>query len=138
MVACMSVGAEDGQEQRYLQLLKRELGAVNGWLTRSNRPGWAVVVPRSALAGDDRKTDPFHMSHAVANAVHVAVDHACSLQRLIDGCERCAPDQLTFALNSYYSLLRGVLENAARAIWLLAPDPRPERLLGDFACRRTT
>jgi hypothetical protein len=36
---------------------------------------------------------------------------------------------MTFLLNSYYTLVRGALENAARAVWLLAPDVRPERIL---------
>jgi hypothetical protein len=36
---------------------------------------------------------------------------------------------MTFLLNSYYTLVRGALENAARAIWLLAPNVRPERIL---------
>lgn len=69
------------------------------------------------------------MSHAVASAIHVAVEHAESLRRLIEGCTTCNPNRLNFGLNSYYSLLRGALENAARAIWLLAPDTRPERVL---------
>ena len=36
---------------------------------------------------------------------------------------------MTFLLNSYYTLVRGALENASRAVWLLAPDVRPERIL---------
>lgn len=125
----MRASAHGEQEQRYLRLLKNELSAVDGWLIRLNQPNWAGVSQGSSLAHDDRKTDPFHTSHAVASAIHVSVDHAFSLQRLIEGCANCTPKQLTFGLNSYYSLLRGVLENAARAVWLLAPDSQPDRIL---------
>lgn len=117
------------QEQGDLRLLKNSLGSVVDWLTRASRPDWAATAPGSPLAGDDKKADPFHLSHAVASAIHVAVDHADALRRLIEGCRTCSPGQMTFGLNSYYSLLRGALENAARAVWLLAPDSRPERIL---------
>jgi hypothetical protein len=36
---------------------------------------------------------------------------------------------VTLLLNSYYSLLRGAMENAARVVWMLAPDQRTERVL---------
>lgn len=123
----MTTGAQE--EQRDLRLLKKSLTNVEGWLTRGARPDWAAVAPGSPLAGDDKKADPFQVSHAVASAIHVAVEHADALRRLIEGCETCSPGQMTFGLNSYYSLLRGALENAARAVWLLAPDSRQERVL---------
>lgn len=125
----MTTNAAAEQEQRDLRSLRTSLRAVDGWRTYADRPDWASVAPGSALAGDDRKADPFHVSHAVASAIQVAVDHADALRRLIEGCQTCNPDQLTFGLNSNYSLLRGALENAARAVWLLAPDSRPERLM---------
>lgn len=117
------------QEQRDLRTLARSLGAVAAWLARGDRADWAATMPGSPLAGDDKKSDPFHMSHAVASAIRVAVEHADALRRLIEGCRTCNPGQITFGLNSYYSLLRGALENAARAVWLLAPNPRSERIL---------
>lgn len=125
----MTTGADQDKEQRNLRRLKRSLGEVDSWLARASRRDWAATVPGSPLAGDDKKADPFHVSHAVASAIHVAVDHADTLRRLIEGCGTCNPGQMTFGLNSYYSLLRGGLENAARAVWLLAPDSRPERIL---------
>lgn len=120
---------EDEQEQRDLRVLKESLAAVDGWLTRGNTPDWAATTPGSPLAGDDKKADPFQLSHAVASAIRVAVDHADALRRLMEGCGICHPGQMNFGLNSYYSLLRGAMENAARVIWMLAPDGRPERIL---------
>lgn len=117
------------QAQQELRVLKSALRAVDGWLRRADKPSWADVAPGSPLAGDDRKADPFQVSHAVASAIHVAVDHAESFRRLVEGCGTCSPAQMTFGLNSYYSILRGAMENAARAIWLLAPESRNERLL---------
>ncbi|ONI88198.1 hypothetical protein ALI144C_07015 [Actinosynnema sp. ALI-1.44] len=100
---------------------------VDPWLRRSG-PDDCKVNGGSPLAGDDAKTDPFQVSHAVISSISVAVDHAHALRRLTAGCETCAPDEMTFLLNSYYSLLRGGLENAARAIWLLESNTRPERV----------
>jgi hypothetical protein len=118
-----------GQEQGDLRTLRRSLGAVEAWLMRDDRSDWAATMPGSPLAGDDKKADPFHVSHAVASAIRVSVEHADALRRLIEGCQTCNPEQINFGLNSYYSLLRGALENAARAVWLLAPDSRSERIL---------
>jgi hypothetical protein len=117
------------QEQGDLRTLRRSLGAVEAWLMRGDRSDWAATMPGSPLAGDDKKADPFHVSHAVASAIRVSVEHADALRRLIEGCQTCNPEQINFGLNSYYSLLRGALENAARAVWLLAPDSRSERIL---------
>jgi hypothetical protein len=125
----VTADADQDQEQHDLRLLKKALDDVDGWLIRADLPRWAEPVPGSPLAGDDKKTDPFHLSHAVASAIHVAVDHAHSLQRLVKSCGTCAPEQMMFGLNSYYTLLRGALENAARAIWMLAPESRSERIL---------
>jgi hypothetical protein len=63
------------------------------------------------------------------SALVVAVDHARCLRRAVDGCADCAPNEVTLLLNSYYSLLRGAMENAARVVWLLAPEQRSERVL---------
>jgi hypothetical protein len=124
----MATEVNEVQEQRDLQLSKISLRQLDDWLPRTERGGW-TVEPRSPLAGDDRKSDPFHISHAVASTLLVAVDHAHALQRLMEGCTKCSPHEVTFLLNSYYSLMRGALENASRAVWLLAPDTRPERVL---------
>ena len=128
MVAAVTADMGTDQEQQDLRALAAALRRVDVWLPRFEQGGWAVR-PGSPLAGDDKKVDPFHLSHAVASAVQVAVDHACALQRLVEGCGTCHPWQMTFLLNSYYTLVRGALENATRAVWLLAPDVRPERIL---------
>lgn len=125
----MTASVDDEQEQRDLRVLKKSLAAVDGWLTRGNTPHWAATTPGSPLAGDDKKADPFQVSHAVVSAIGVAVDHADALRRLVEGCGTCTPGRMNLGLNSYYSLLRGAIENAARAIWLLAPEGRPERIL---------
>lgn len=125
----VTASVDDEQEQRDLRVLKESLAAVDSWLARGSAPDWAATNPRSSLAGDDKKADPFQVSHAVASAMRVAVDHADALRRLMEGCGTCNPGRMNFGLNSYYSLLRGAMENAARAAWLLAPEGRPERIL---------
>jgi hypothetical protein len=116
------------REQEDLRLLRETLGKVDNWLNRSDQDRWKVNKG-SPLFGDDAKTEPFHTSHAVISSISVAVDHAHALRRLTNGCETCTPTEMTFLLNSYYSLLRGGLENSARAIWLLEPASRQERVL---------
>jgi hypothetical protein len=128
MLFAVTVRARDDEEQRQLRVLMRELSLMDGWVERVER-GLLSVPAGSPLAGDDRRAAPFQVSHAVAAALVVAVDHVHCLRRSIDGCTDCRPHQLTFLLNSYYSLLRGAMENAARVVWLLAPEQRPERVL---------
>jgi hypothetical protein len=121
---------EQDEEQEQLRLLMRELLLVDEWLSRlGSGPGPMPVAAGAPLAGDDRWSDPFQMSHAVGSALVIAVDHAHCLRRAVEGCVNCAPTELALLLNSYYSLLRGAMENAARAIWLLAPEQRAERVL---------
>ncbi len=107
----------------------RELSLVDQWLPRIEGERRMLVSAGSPLAGDDRWADPFQVSHAVSSALVVAVDHVHCLRRAVNGCADCAPNEVTLLLNSYYSLLRGAMENAARVVWLLAPEQRSERVL---------
>ena len=106
----------------------RSLIRVTDWVDRVGKGTLSASVG-SPLAGDDRRSAPFHVSHAAAASLGVAVDHVHCLRRSIEGCVECNPHQVTLLLNSYYSLLRGAMENAARVVWMLAPDQRTERVL---------
>jgi hypothetical protein len=89
---------------------------------------WRVQAG-SDLAGDDAASHPYQVSGAARTAITAAVSHA--------GCPRDAlflwtgPDRVTARLHSYgqLALVRGALENASRAVWLLAPDDRATRVL---------
>jgi len=86
------------------------------------------VAPSSTLAGDDAQCDPYHLSHSVQHAINVAMDHVqCLYSSMI---RQTTTDQTYVQLNTHgqATLLRCVLENSARAVWLLAPSQRLERI----------
>jgi hypothetical protein len=110
----------DEQEQRARLQLERLLRRVDTWVGLTSRP--VDIEACSALAGDDKATDPYHVSHAAWLAVGYAVDHVRAVRDLLFGAKVMA----TWAL---YSLIRGAIENAARAVWLLEPRQRDMRVL---------
>ncbi len=82
-------------------------------------------VPGSPLAGDDAKSDPYQVSHYAYHALMAGLDHMhCLHSSLIDAQE----NTLRFHLHSQFSLIRGGIENAARAVWVIAPNGRTERI----------
>ncbi|QIB42821.1 hypothetical protein [Streptomyces aureoverticillatus] len=113
------------------QLLRKVLALLDGarryeTLTQSDSRAW-VVAPGSALAGDDTKTAPYQVSHSAWQALTVAVDHLhCFRRTLVGDAERGTRAPITMHTHGQFSLLRGVIENSARAVWMLGP---PERLL---------
>ena len=121
----MSSQAED---DHYYRMILERLEAAKGYEEAAegdSRP-WDVE-PCSALAGDDRKADPYHVSHMAWQSLTVAVDHLhCFRESLVQEVE----DKLSLTLYSYsqYSLMRGALENSARAAWLLGPSSRAVRI----------
>lgn len=115
-------------EDELLRDLQVALSSVDRWLLRNHECGW-VVNPDSQLADDDRLSDPFQLSHAIVSAIGIALDHAIALRTLVEGCRTCSPNGMNFLLNSYYSILRGVIENALRAVWLASPPTQAERVL---------
>ncbi|MER6949117.1 hypothetical protein ABT294_34365 [Nonomuraea sp. NPDC000554] len=64
----------DTNEQRDLRPLISWLERIEPWqkLTGEDSRAWQAD-PRSSLAGDDAKTDPFQVSHAVWHALTVSV-----------------------------------------------------------------
>ena len=87
------------------------------------------VEERSSLGGDDKRTAPFPLSHAVSRNLLVSIDHLHSLRASL---------QVANALHTYapFTLLRGSLEGAINALWLLKPEQRNERITRHvLACR---
>jgi hypothetical protein len=105
----------DDDEQRDLRVL----------LTILDRP-WGAQ-PRSPLFTDNARTYPYRVSDRAWMAITPAVDFLACLRNSIMGPRD--EDQQTVRLHSYAQagLVRGALENACCAVWLLAP-PRMERV----------
>jgi len=115
-----------------IQLLDLFSQRVSAWWAGGDRdktnPDTMSPDPGSSLARDDLDADPFHLSHAATSSMAVAVDHLhCLLQSVVGGAGT-ANITITTRPWALYSLLRGAVENAATAVWLLAPSERPERL----------
>jgi hypothetical protein len=117
--ATRTASAQD--EQAALQQLHQLFGIVDRWVTEDKQHGGLSVEPGSALARDDRETNPYHLSHAVIHGLAGALDHLDCLRTLI----QTASSLHTFAP---FTLNRAALEGAAVAVWLLAPANRDERI----------
>ncbi|MEV6204776.1 hypothetical protein AB0M64_33110 [Streptomyces sp. NPDC051771] len=116
-------------EQALLRALLRHFERVPslGERTSTNWSGWHVQ-PRSPLASDDKQTDPYQLSHSAHLALVVAVDHLQALVTLVKGHGSGRVRELTIHTHAPFTLLRAALENAARAVWLLGPSRRSERV----------
>ncbi|MGH3586135.1 MAG: hypothetical protein ACRDQ0_07400 [Pseudonocardia sp.] len=125
----MATEKKDQQHQRALLQLLYDARKYDK-IVRTDG-GWAIQ-DGSALAGDDPRTDPYQLSGAAWSALSVACDHLRCLYRSLTGLDidEDVPDQLTVTIHTHaqYTLIRGLLENAARAVWMLAPGSRPERV----------
>lgn len=85
----------------------------------------ADVVPAppaagSPLAADDAALNPYQLSHALALATGIALDHLEAFRALIQDAGRTQPW-------APHTLLRAALENAATAVWLIGPDDAADR-----------
>jgi hypothetical protein len=117
------------EEDQYLRQLLTLLDDAQRFdsYTHENKGRWQVQ-PRSSLAGDDTKSHPHQVSHSAWHALTVAVDHLQCLRSSVLA-ERSATHASTIIhTHAQASLVRGVFENSARAVWLLGPANRLMRL----------
>ncbi|MFE7563436.1 hypothetical protein [Kitasatospora sp. NPDC057500] len=119
---------DEVDEAVLLHALRRdfERAAPLGERTAGPRPDGR---PRrgSALA-DDARTGPHRLSHSAHHALVVAVDHLQALAALMSGTENDGHREMPLPTHAPFTLLRAALENAARAVRLLAPASRRERV----------
>jgi len=119
-------------EDRQLRSLLSALDVVGEWegLTGGPAPSGAWRPGEgSDLAGDDTSTHPYGVSHAAWAAILAAVSHLGCLRDSL--FVRTGPDAFEARLHTHgqFALVRGALEDASRAVWLLEPDDREVRLL---------
>ena len=88
-------------------------GAVSG--------GLPDIEVGSPLYDDDAATTPLHLSHAAWTAVTIATDHLIAYRALIVKAQQTQPW-------AHHTLLRAAIENAATAVWLVAPAQRSDRV----------
>lgn len=96
----------------------KEICALFGRL--ESRP----VLAGSQIAADDTATAWMNLSHLVSVTLSMTTDNMRALDRLL----RPDNDNLVLPLYAHYPIIRSILESAARAKWILAPDDRAERV----------
>lgn len=117
------------EEDQYLRQLLALLDGTRRFdaYTHDNKGQWQVQ-PRSSLAGDDAKSHPHQVSHSAWHALTVAVDHLQCLRSSVLAERSATHASTVIHTHAQASLVRGVFENSARAVWLLGPANRLERL----------
>jgi hypothetical protein len=75
----------------------------------------------SSLAGDDKASRPYQVSHAVRTCFVAGVDHLQAVKALLF-------DLHVLHMAAPFSLVRGSLENLSAAFWILHPNKRNERI----------
>jgi hypothetical protein len=91
---------------------------------------WMAAKPTtvengSSFSGDDAKTEPFQLSHGVAQSITNAVDHLHCFRMALTGTGDSVLRLHTYAP---FTLLRGAIENAAIAVWVMSSNNRKERV----------
>lgn len=90
-------------------------------MERVNDPMDFAVSPGSPLAGDDRASDPYQVSHAVQMCIVAGVDHLHAMKSLLldlNMLHSAAP----------FTMVRGALEVLSSAFWILHPAKRTVRV----------
>lgn len=116
----------EAQASRYLELLLVQI--EDAFSDDQDATKW-VVEPGSSLAGDDKKTDPYQLSHAVRSAIGSSVDHMHAVANLVREARVMHP-------MAPFTLIRGAIETASAAVWMLSPTERRERVTRRFRWAR--
>lgn len=122
---CIVNADEEGLLRRLMELVYSR-GRVWGRLI-DTRDAWQVQ-PGSSLAEDDVRTAPYHLSHSAWHALTVGVDHFRCLHSSLAGEIRGNMASIQIHSHAQFSLVRGAIENSARAVWMLGPTDRVDRV----------
>jgi hypothetical protein len=134
-VTTTTVSEDDApaEEQHYRHQLVAYLSRADNWslYTGSDHSNWAPQRG-STLAADNARTDPYQLSHSAKRAITGAVSHLDGLRVMVLGPQGKDHDGLYLPTHAAMTLLRATMENAATAIWLLAPPDSDERAVHAF------
>ncbi|MEU3287038.1 hypothetical protein [Streptomyces longwoodensis] len=126
----MSFSPKEDPIVRSMLVLLESMKRYEAVVTADSK-AWEVAAG-SSLATDDAKTHPYCLSHLAWQALGVGVDHLQCLRSTLVGDQHQAIDHrsVSVVLHTYAqaTLLRAALENACRAVWLLASSNRLLRI----------
>ncbi|WP_131811368.1 hypothetical protein [Mycolicibacterium monacense] len=94
---------------------------VDQMMGRINDPSDFAVSAGSSLAGDDRASNPYQVSHAVQMCIVAGVDHLHAMKSLL-------MDLGVLHSAAPFTLVRGALEVLSSAYWILHPPQRNVRV----------
>ncbi|ORV49991.1 hypothetical protein AWC02_05270 [Mycolicibacter engbaekii] len=113
----MSDVAAEWVEQKWSEYAE----SIEALAARVGDPDDFRVISRSSLAGDDTKSHPFEVSHALRHIINASVDQLHGVKVVV----RDANYQHLAVSNT---LVRAALENTATGLWILGPKARPQRI----------
>ncbi len=108
-------------QQQLGEFSKRLVSEADAIFARTQDSSQWPVQPGSSLAGDDRATDPYHLSHAVRGGISSSAEHLHAFRTLLVDAGVLHPQ-------AAFTLLRAAIETAAGAVWLLNPPSRATRV----------
>lgn len=119
------------EEEQYLRNLGAKLEVMERWevLTGTLSGAWEAA-PDSELAKDDEVGGPFGgVSNGAWSAATAAISHLGCLRDSL--FQETGPNEVRARIHTHgqLTLIRGGLENASMAVWLLEDDDRSERVL---------
>jgi hypothetical protein len=120
----MIAGAGEELDGETAAALAKTFRQADQWMARVERPQ-DLPVPGSDLEVDNRATHPRRVSHLALTVITAAVDHFHTASTLVSAGR-------IIYMNAQFTLLRAALENAATAVFLLAPEKRNARILRFF------
>jgi hypothetical protein len=94
---------------------------TNRLMSQTSSPDTLRAETGSALAGDDKSSRAYEVSHAAGFNVTASIDHLHALCSLV-------LDAKVIHIAALATLARGSLETSATAIWVLHPASRSERV----------
>jgi hypothetical protein len=95
--------------------------SIDRMAERIQDPNDFPIRPGSSLSGDDKRSSPYCVSHAVRMCLVGGVDHLHAAKSLVVDLQLLHADAV-------YSLVRGSLENLSAAFWILHPSSRNKRI----------
>jgi hypothetical protein len=125
------MGPVTPDEEAKLRQLGQALDVVSRWesdVTGSQRGAWQVA-PGSELENDDKLTHPFNVSPVPWSAITAAVSHLGTLRDSLFQSTGPAEIRARIHTHGQLTLVRGALENASMAFWLLEDDQSVERIV---------
>lgn len=111
-----------------LQRWPEVVRAIDTVVQRFENEEQHVISPRSSLAADNRRTDPFQTSHVIEMLLNAGIDNLNGIRHLIWGRPGDVPSQAVVHQAAHYVLARAAIENFATALWILQPASRDLRI----------